>query len=486
MSDTFSSETLEKTAFKKALEVFHFAAEEIPAYREFLSEKGINPQSIKTLKDFQKIPPVDKKNYIVPNSLNRLLSESISSIYTLGCSSGTTGKIQYWPSFRDQDKLLPLILKRFFKDTWQIHRIPTMLINGLPSGAWWGGTTGVWCMLDIAMKSKYPFTAVMADSSFEEIKNLIAEFASHYKQIIIYSLPLFFRRLIDDPAIPWRKLNIKYCGTGMPISEAWREFILKKLEKKEESLNDIVSIYGASDVGNSLIGFETVFASLVRFLAKQNKNLALELFGQEDFPSVFQYSPLNHYIETYEGKILLTVGNVMPLVRYSIEDRGKILAFDEVEKILKSCNYDYKAILSVLGWNWRRVQKFPLLMVYGRADDTVFFNGTNIYQRTLEPVLYNNPGLHFINDYTLAVKVDEKGAEEKLVASIELKNCMEIDEKDRRNFKNLCARLFLEQLIKCNVDFATEYEENPEACKLEVAIYSFGTGPFSRKGRKNI
>ena len=54
------------------LALFQDVAASVPAYQAFLAERGINPQDIQTLADFQNLPKINKENYISRYSLPQL------------------------------------------------------------------------------------------------------------------------------------------------------------------------------------------------------------------------------------------------------------------------------------------------------------------------------------------------------------------------------------------------------------------------------
>ena len=51
---------------KRSLVLFKKAAVFVPAYKDFLRKNKVQPDKIKTFKDFQQIPPISKKNYLKP------------------------------------------------------------------------------------------------------------------------------------------------------------------------------------------------------------------------------------------------------------------------------------------------------------------------------------------------------------------------------------------------------------------------------------
>src|SRR3989344_2178584 len=53
-----------KLGEKKALNIFHAAAQKVPAYQDFLKQHKIDHQKIKNISDFTIVPFTSKENYI--------------------------------------------------------------------------------------------------------------------------------------------------------------------------------------------------------------------------------------------------------------------------------------------------------------------------------------------------------------------------------------------------------------------------------------
>ena len=81
--------------FQKALEAFRTASAKVPAYKDLLRKKGINPVHIRTLKDFQKLPVIDKKTYIHKYPFKDLFGDRTIPPMAYA-SSGSSGKPTFW------------------------------------------------------------------------------------------------------------------------------------------------------------------------------------------------------------------------------------------------------------------------------------------------------------------------------------------------------------------------------------------------------
>src|SRR3989344_908292 len=55
---------LSKSSGKKALILFHLAAQKVPAYKAFLKKNKFNSEKVKKISDFTFVPPMNKENYI--------------------------------------------------------------------------------------------------------------------------------------------------------------------------------------------------------------------------------------------------------------------------------------------------------------------------------------------------------------------------------------------------------------------------------------
>ncbi len=103
----------------KLLTLFQDVASNVPAYKAFLQENNINPQSIQTLADFQSLPLLTKKNYIQKYPLNNLCRHGkINSCDFIAVSSGSTGNPTFWLRFISDEYEIATRFEQIF----HIHR----------------------------------------------------------------------------------------------------------------------------------------------------------------------------------------------------------------------------------------------------------------------------------------------------------------------------------------------------------------------------
>jgi len=88
----------EQQAHAHILQLFASVARDVPAYRAFLAERGIDPASIRSIDDFRGLPLVDKRNYVYAHPLAELCRDgSLDRMDMFAVSSGSTGQPTAWP-----------------------------------------------------------------------------------------------------------------------------------------------------------------------------------------------------------------------------------------------------------------------------------------------------------------------------------------------------------------------------------------------------
>lgn len=91
------ADELQEAGNQRALELFHRAADHLPAYRRFLADQEFSPRHVETYGDFLQVPVTTKANYIERYSPEeRSWPEGTAPpVYRMGTSSGTSGKRNY-------------------------------------------------------------------------------------------------------------------------------------------------------------------------------------------------------------------------------------------------------------------------------------------------------------------------------------------------------------------------------------------------------
>lgn len=470
----------ERKGKQKAFENFKKASLLVPAYRHFLEQKGIDLPKIERLEDFQKLPLMNKQTYLVENQEkleNLCLNGELSVSHTIARSSGYTGNPLYWPRIARQDEMATKSAVLFYTNFWEGDKKPTLIIITFDLGTWIAGEMSADCCRDIA--KNYPLSVITPGSRLEETLEIIERLGPKFEQIAIFGYPPFLKKLLDkgeERRISWQALNIVLLPAGESFSEKWRSYILSRIGKKE-SLTAIIGLFGSSE--GAIVGYETPLSNLVRQLVEQSEKICKDLFGIKSPPcSLVQYNPIGIFIEEVKSEIVVTTGGALPLIRYSIDERGGVLPFEHLMTTLLNNGYNIVELLEERGITRELIWRLPFFYTFGR-DNSISIEGANIYVENIEPALLK-PGMDKVNNWKLAVEED-KDHNLQLCILIELENRTHLSQprKKLQNLKKQYHKVFLNQLLESNPDFKSAYRNNPEACDPLVEIYSFGQGPFA-------
>ena len=125
---------------------------------------------------------------------------------------------------------------------------------------------------------------------------------------------------------------------------------------------------------------------------RTDARLRAALLGPDEhrLPMVFQYNPLETYLETTaDGEILCTINTTAvlnPKVRYNIGDEGRLIV---PRRCWPRSSADPAArARGASGRGGSTRMRLPLLFLFGRKDSTISYMGANIYPQDVEYGLY--------------------------------------------------------------------------------------------------
>lgn len=477
-----------KQGEKNALKVFKVAAQKSPAYRNFLKKNKIKPQAIQSIVDFKKLPIINKRNYVSKYSCQELsLAGDLSSKYTIEKSSGYGGGSFFWPRLAEEDAIFPKYIEYSFVQFYGIDKKSTLVILTLALGTWTSGEKMAEALRMAAKNPNYKMTVVTPGANLEEVIEIVKNLSAEYEQTVIVGYPPFIKSVIDEGIrhkINWKKLNTKLGLGGEGYSEAWREYMAEKIGLSKKDLLGISGGYGAADVGMS-VGREYPISVLIRKLAYCNKKLAADLFGTHSvLPSLLQYNPSTFYIETDQnGEILFTVKAGIPLVRYNIHDKGGVIEFDQMLRILKKHDIDIYGKLKSYGYSKGDIWQMPFFYVFGRSDGTISVGGANIYPENIEAAFYHQD-TKLINAHKLTLEIDENMNTKPSILVELTPDTKPLNESETIMLGQKLHDLFLSKMLQINQDFRDAYRVDPKTTDPKVKIYSFGQGPFTEDKKR--
>ncbi len=455
-----SDENLQKLSEAKASAAFRQAAKQVPAYKQFLKEH----RKENVPKTFDEIPVMDKDSYIKKHSMeSTLIGGKLPKGGQIDTSTGTTGKPSVWVHSSEERelnrKLINYVRKAMVGDN-------IVVINAFALGAWATGMTVHNAMVDKVL-------AVSPGPDHDKVLDMITEFGKKGRKIVISGYPPFINRLIDkakEKGIDLKQYELIAVVGGEGMSENLRDRITGVDPQSPGGFKAVYSSYGASDLDIN-IGNETEFSVALRKECQKNPALAKELFGgKSGIPMIFQYDPLNYFIESDARDHLLytsvTGKKISPRIRYDVHDIGRVMTAKELKKKLKKFNIDIKPQTNL-----------PFLFTWGREGTATTYHSAKVTPEDLEQAIQRVPELkEKIENYAFNA-FEEKGAEQKLDFWLELKQGVNIPAENLSKLRDA----LIEQMRAVNQEFKKMDQDAVvnNVYRPSLKIFPYGQGPLA-------
>jgi phenylacetate-CoA ligase len=156
----------------KLLELFRGAARDVPAYRRFLADRGVEPASVSSLEEFRRLPLTTKDNYYRPNPLPELCRHgALDACDMVALSSGCTGEPAVWPRFVSDELGSAARFEQVLAGAFQAHERRTLAVICFALGNWVGGLYTLAALRHLTAKG-YPITVVSPGNQPAEIPNI--------------------------------------------------------------------------------------------------------------------------------------------------------------------------------------------------------------------------------------------------------------------------------------------------------------------------
>ena len=450
---------LEKIGGWRAWMVFDDACACVPAYREFLAASGGGQVLLgkRWQVSLAAVPATDKENYVRRYPIPaRCRGGAIPARgVVIDESSGTSGEPTNWvrgaEERADGRRLLHAGMAQRFGDE------PLFVINAFALGPWATGMAVSMSTVDIAiLKSVGP--------DREKIENALRVFGPGYRYLIC-GYPPFLKSLVDESSIDWVRYRCVAAVGGEGMTEGLRAHLERAFER-------VYSSFGASDLEINVAAETDLSIGLRQLLASDSRvGRALSLPERSILPMVFQYNPLDYFIETNEaGEMLITIcrlRNVSPKLRYNIHDLGQVVTYGALGPALAGLGYTLDELE-------RDHLKLPFLFHYGRSDATVAYYGANISPVDVEEVMNVLDEIATrCASYALLVGEDEL-SNKRLEIALELRH----GERPPRR-RDALQRKFLARLAEVNQDYREAARFIPDGYEPRLAFYTSGEGPFA-------
>lgn len=455
---------MERFAQLHAWMTCQFAAISVPAYQQHLG-----PSWTFRWWDLTNYPPTSKENYVKKYSEEaRCWRGELDLIGTVvDESSGSSGTPYNWVRGKWELDTIHRNVAGFTTQVFPRKRL--FVINAYSMGAWATGTNTGIAMAKIAMvKNTGP--------DLDKIVDTITHFGPKFNYLIT-AYPPFLKDLrdrLDALGFDWSAHRLYGMVGGEGMTEALRDYC-------EERFVRVLSGYGASDLTIG-IAAESRLTVWLRDRIVADPAVRATLLGadEERTPMIFQYNPLETYLElTDEHELLCTLNSthvLSPKLRYNIGDEAALLPFPELVTKLAAhpeLQAGFEAAQAV------DQLRLPLLVLYGRADSTVSFMGANIYPQDVEYGLYQgNPRASEIEGFHLTLE-ETSDLDARPVIQVATREGVSLSDDDRATLATTCADGIVKHLMNVSRDFRQSVEEDPSATQITVQVHDYGTGPFA-------
>lgn len=409
----------------------------VPAYRDYVAKvQGKTPKRCHLLKEFKALPPTAKQEYLKQYNRSELVSTDnfADTAWNISATSGSTGEPFYFPRDNYQDIVYAASAQAYLVDFFNIDTKKTLYINAFPMGVWIGGVF-TYIAINEVMRKGYKLSIINPGIIKSEVIRAVRNLGSEFDQILIGSYAPFLKDILDDGSeqgINWQKLPVKFIFSAEAFSEEFRDYLTEKtgIDPHKDTLNH----YGTVDLGT--MSHETPYTTMVRRLAYKNKDLFVELFGEEArTPTLTQYDPRLFYFEEIDGRLFCTAKTGYPLIRYDLKDKGGVRSKKGVDELFKKHGIDLVEEAEKIGitdtiWN------LPLVFVYERADFSVSYYAFQVYPEVIRKSLLNNTIEPKVTGKFTA-EVNYRNGRQQLDIYVEMRPKFELNEENQNNIQSV-------------------------------------------------
>jgi phenylacetate-CoA ligase len=462
---------------KRMLELFHSAAKRVPAYGDFLKKNKIDPQSIRTLKDFQDVPVTNKNNYLRRYEMKDLCWDgTLDKALVFSATSGSTGKPFYFPHENELDQQYS-VLTQLFLENARVERKPTLVIICFGMGVWIGGLF-TYQAFQLASLREKNISLITPGINKDEILNALKTLSPNFSQTILVGYPPFIKDLVDDAilsGIALPRLNIRLLFAAESFTEVFRDHLAKATGIKNV-FRDTLNIYGTADIG--AMAFETPTSIMIRRMALEDSTRLNSLFDTSfKLPTLAQYNPYFTNFESPNGEVLLTGSNTMPLIRYAVGDKGGVKSFDEITSIKGLSEEDLRSAAKKYDLP---LYNLPFVYVYERSDFAVKLYGATIYAEHIREALQSPLLLKNISGkFTMRVLTDERH-DQYLELNVELSS----EGKSSKHLEETIIKSVVQNLLAKNSEFTNNHTLLKDKVHPKIIFWTHGDPTHFKSGIK--
>ncbi|MGB6040349.1 MAG: hypothetical protein WBG39_10930 [Gordonia sp. (in: high G+C Gram-positive bacteria)] len=416
----------------QAVTVARKAAAQVPAYRALLAVHHADGERIDS-SSFAALPQMTKGNYLTAHSpAQRLRHGEPTVAATWSASSGSSGMPTFWP--RDEQATADSVefFDRIFSEHFRSLDERVLLVNAFAMGQWVGGIythEGVRGLRELG----HQISVATPGMNIDAVLAWLSGVGDQYDSVVLAGYPPFVKQVLQESPPALRK-GIKILLAGETITEAWRDSV-HRLVGADTELQSCL-LYGTADAG--VMGFESRLTQTIRRLAVIGSPLADDLYGPavSVAPTFVEYDPYRRYVEVDtsdggDGYLLFTIDGAAPLVRYRINDTGRILDAGALAEILRANGFDELA--------GAVPPHAAYLVLFGRTDVAATFYSANIYPQPLHAVFDDVALAQRVSGRFVITSTDGADAAPQLVVGVELAIGADPDECLRTHLVQACS-----------------------------------------------
>ena len=244
----------------------------------------------------------------------------------------------------------------------QFGREPLFVLNAFALGPWATGMNVSMSVVDIAiLKSVGP--------DIGKLQSTLALFGPRYRYLIA-GYPPFLKSFVDTADMDWARVR-RHCRIRRRRDERGHA------RATSSASSGGCTARTAPPTSRSTSPRRATSRSRCGASSCERPELRRRLRRVEstDLPMVFQYNPIDYYVETNDvGELVVTLcrtRNAAPKIRYNIRDLGHIVRHPELRAILHEESVRLEDLAP-------RSSDLPFLFLYGRADDAVAYYGCKV------------------------------------------------------------------------------------------------------------
>lgn len=477
------AEYWEQKGIERALQLFHAAAERIPAYKDFLQKNQIQPSLVQTADDFKQVPTVNKKNYLQLYPMKALLWDGqVDDSQMVAVSSGSSGEPFFWPRSGLLELETTYVQELYLKGIFQIDRYSTLYLDCFAMGMYIAGPIILNSALRVSQKG-YPMTVITPGLSMDDIMRVIPNLAPHFEQIILAGYPPYIKDVVEEgikAGVDWSKYKTRMLLAGEGFSEQWRDYV-GQLAGNINVRDSILNVYGTADA--SIVGHETPESITIRRFADQNEQLRKQLFNSRypgRLPTLVQYLPTQKYFEVIDNELHFTATSGIPLIRYNIHDDGGVVTYSDAIAACDENGFDVADTLEE-GAPDAPSWKLPFVYLYGRSDFTVILYGANVYPENIKAALESEAIRKFVTGRFVMIIERDKKQDPYLLIRVELADGVPTDDSLKEKIKLITAKTLREN----NDEYRVIYTVKGDKALPHLELYAKGDERyFGRKRNK--